>query len=64
LTPVVVSLLIRLRRSVLGAEGVGDELVGGVSLSVDAVGIDLEEDRDAVPRPAGDLGRRYPEVEL
>jgi hypothetical protein len=31
------------------AEGVADALVGGVGLAVDAVGVDLEEDRDAVP---------------
>jgi hypothetical protein len=38
-----------------GAEGVGDALVGGVGLPVDAVGVNLEQDRDAVPGPAGDL---------
>jgi hypothetical protein len=32
----------------LGAEGVGDALVRGVGLPIDAVGVDLEEDRDAV----------------
>jgi hypothetical protein len=42
---------------VLGAEGVGDALVGGVGLTVDAVRVDLQQDRDAVPGPAGDLGR-------
>jgi hypothetical protein len=41
---------------VLAAEGVGDALVGGVGLPVDAVGVDLEQDDDAVPGPAGDLG--------
>jgi hypothetical protein len=33
------------------------EKVGCVGLAVDAVGVDLEQDRDAVPGPAGDLGR-------
>jgi len=46
---------------VLGAEGVGDALVGGVGLTVDAVGVDLEQDRDAVPGAADDLGRGTPE---
>jgi hypothetical protein len=36
-----------------GAEGVGDALVGGVSLSVHAVGVDLERDGGDVPRPGG-----------
>jgi hypothetical protein len=40
---------------------VGDPPVGGVSLTVDAVGVDLEQDRDAVPGAAGDLGRGTPE---
>jgi hypothetical protein len=31
-----------------GAEGLGDPLVGGISLPVDAVRVDLEQDRDAV----------------
>jgi hypothetical protein len=31
------------------AEDVGDALVGGVGLAVDAVGVDLEQDGDAVP---------------
>src|SRR5271166_2658164 len=34
---------------VLGAEGLGDALVGCGGLAVDAVGVDLEQDRDAVP---------------
>jgi hypothetical protein len=29
-------------------------------LPVDAVGVDLQQDRDAVPGPAGGLGRRHP----
>ena len=48
---------------VLGAEGVGDALVGGIGLPVDAVGVDLQQDRDAVPGPAGDLGRGHPGVQ-
>ena len=39
-----------------GAEGVGDPLVRGVSLPVEAVGVDLRQNRDAVPGPAGGLG--------
>jgi hypothetical protein len=31
-------------------------LVGGVGLPVDAVSVDLEQDRDAVPGAAGDPG--------
>ena len=42
---------------VLGAEGVGDALVDDADLTVDAVRVDLQQDRDAVPGPAGDLGR-------
>jgi hypothetical protein len=43
---------------VVAAEGVGDALVDGAVLAVDAVGVDLEQDGDAVPGPAGDLGGR------
>ena len=42
---------------VLGAEGVGDALVGGVGLIVDAVRVDLQQDRDAVPGLTGDVSR-------
>ena len=49
--------------SVLKAEGVGDALVGGVGLPVDAVGVDLEQDGDAVPGTAGDVGGGHPGVE-
>jgi hypothetical protein len=38
---------VRTRAGVLGAEGVGDPLVRGVSLPVDAVRVDLQQDRDA-----------------
>ena len=31
------------------SEGVGDLLVRGISLPVDALGVDLQQDRDAVP---------------
>ncbi|MGH3274444.1 MAG: hypothetical protein ACRDNZ_09020, partial [Streptosporangiaceae bacterium] len=40
-------------RLIGGAEGVGDALVGGMGLPVDAVGVDLQQDRDAVPGAAG-----------
>ena len=46
-----------------GAKGVGDALVGGISLPVDAVGVDLQQDGDAVPGPAGDLGGGHPGVQ-
>jgi hypothetical protein len=45
---------------VLGTEGGGDALVGGVSLTVDSVGIDLEQDHDAVAGPADDLDCGHP----
>ena len=56
-------LVTRVLPSVLGAEGVGDALVGGVGLPVDAVGVDLEQDSDAVPGAAGHLGGGHPQVE-
>jgi hypothetical protein len=46
-----------------GGEGVGDALVGGIRLPVDAVRVDLQQDGDAVPGTAGDLSRRYPGVQ-
>src|ERR1017187_6793531 len=46
-----------------GCEGVGDALVGGAGLAVDAVGVDLEQDGDAVPGAAGDFGGRDPGVQ-
>src|SRR6185437_16861794 len=49
LLAVAVFLVPRFRLGVLGAEGVGDALVGGVGLPVDAVRVDLEQDGDAVP---------------
>src|SRR6202030_290315 len=48
---------------ILAVEGVGDALVGGVGLAVDAVGIDLEQDDDAVPGAAGALGGGHPGVQ-
>jgi len=48
---------------VLGAEGVVDALVGGVGLAVDAVGVDLGQDGDAVTGAAGALGGGHPGVE-
>jgi hypothetical protein len=41
-------------------EGVGDALVGGIGLLVDAVRVDLQQDRDPVPGPVGHLGREHP----
>jgi hypothetical protein len=46
--------------SALGAEGVGNALVGCISLPVNALGVDLEQDREAVPGAAGDFGGRAP----
>ena len=42
------------------AQGAGDALVGGVGLPVDAVGVDLEQDRDAVPGAGGRPRSRAP----
>ena len=50
-----------LRPGVLSTEGGGDPLVGGIGLTVDAVGVDLEQDGDAVPGAAGDLVAGTPE---
>jgi hypothetical protein len=47
---------------ILGAEAIGDTLAGSVSLPVDAVGVDLQQDSGAVPGAAGDLGRGHPGV--
>jgi hypothetical protein len=38
-----------LRLAVLGTEGVGDAPVGGIGLTVDAVGVDLQQDGDPCP---------------
>jgi hypothetical protein len=43
--------------------GVGDALVGGVSMAVDAVGVDREQDGDAVPSAVGDFGSGYARVQ-
>jgi hypothetical protein len=40
------------------AEGIFDAAPGYLVLAVDALGVDLEQDRDAVPGPLGDLGGR------
>src|SRR5439155_14112603 len=45
------------------AECVSNAPVDGVGLAVDAVGVDLEQDGDAVSGAAGDLGGRHPGVE-
>lgn len=52
---VAVALVIGAFLGILGAEGLGDALVGGGRLAVDAVGVDLQQDRDAVPGAARDL---------
>ena len=51
-----------LRPGVLGAEGVGDALVGGVGLPVDAVRVDLQQDGDAVPGAAATSVAGTPEL--
>jgi len=48
---------------VLLAESVADALVGCAGLAVDAVGVDLEQDGDAVAGAAGDFGGGDPGVE-
>jgi hypothetical protein len=65
LLAIVLCLIIgfELGLGVLRTEGVGDALVGGVGLPVDAVRVDLEQDGDAVPGAAGDLGGGPPGVE-
>ncbi len=47
----------------MAAKSMGDAPVGSAGLPVDAVGVDLEQDGDAVPGTAGDLGRGHPRVE-
>jgi len=44
-------------------ESVADALVGGSGLAVDAVGVDHEQDGDAMAGTAGDLGGRNSGVE-
>jgi hypothetical protein len=44
----------RLGLGVLGTDGVGDPLVRDVSLPVDAMGVDLQQDRDVVPGGLGE----------
>jgi hypothetical protein len=63
LLAVAVLLAVKAALGVLGAEGASDALVGGVGLPVDAVGVDLQQDSDAVPGAAGQLGRRHPAVQ-
>ena len=46
----------------LGAESVGDALVGGISLPVDAVRVDLQQDGDAVPGAAATSVAGTPEL--
>ena len=45
---------------ILGGEAIGDALAGSVSLPVDAVGVDLQQDSGAVLGAAGDLWSRAP----
>jgi hypothetical protein len=49
---------------ILGAEAIGDALVGGVGLPVNAVRVDLQQDRDAVPGAAGLCVPRIPSTAL
>jgi hypothetical protein len=49
--------------ALLGTESIGDPLVGGIRVPIDAVGVDLQQDRDAAPGAAGDLGGRHPGVQ-
>jgi hypothetical protein len=53
----------RVSAALFTAEGVGDAFVDGAGLAVDAVGVDREQDGDAVPGAAGDFGRRDSGVE-
>jgi hypothetical protein len=46
------------RGAVVAAEGAADGLVDSVVLAVDAVGVDLEQDGDAVPSAPSGLGCR------
>ena len=43
--------------SVLGTEGVGDAPTVGVGLTFNAAGVELQQNRHALPGEAGDLGR-------
>jgi len=45
------------------AQGISDAFVDGVGLPVDAVGVDLEQDGDAMPGAVGDFSGGYPGVE-
>jgi hypothetical protein len=40
------------------AEGIGDALAGGISLPVDAVGVDLQQDRDVMPGCSSEWNQR------
>ena len=44
-------------------QGYIDALLGAVLLSCDALGVDPQQDGDAVPCPFGDLGGRHASVE-
>lgn len=51
------------RSSRVVAEGLGDAALGDFVLAVDALGVDAQQDLDAVAGPLGDLGRRDAGVE-
>ena len=44
-------------------QGVSDPVAGRFVLPVDALGVDLEQDVDAVPGPLRDLGRAGPRIQ-
>src|ERR1700743_3337411 len=52
------------RTGVVLAQRLGDAALGYGVLAVDALGVDPEQDFDAVPGPRGYLGRWHPGVEL
>ena len=60
---VAVTLVTRALLGVLDAKGDGDALVGRGGLAVDAVGVDLEQDGDAVPGATDDLSGGHPGVQ-
>jgi hypothetical protein len=57
LLAVAVFLVPRSGLGVPGSEGIGDALVGGVGLPVDAVGVDLQQDGGARTRPGWSRAR-------
>jgi hypothetical protein len=63
LVNVIFAFIARTRLGLGGTEGIGDAGVGDVGLAVDEVGVDLQQDGDAVPGAAGDLVGLYPEIQ-